>query len=111
MERRIEDLEHMLNSPVIGEHTANATAVLYGYQSRKLKYVAGHYYVFRDGQMLTGPRPLLSFDEETVVFDEFNGPQGLWTKRCDEPPVLMAVSGSIRTPLYQFPFDDFDEEA
>lgn len=52
-ESRIEDLEHMLNSPAIEEHTA----------------------------MLTGPRPLLSFDEETVVFDEFNGPQGLWTKR------------------------------
>lgn len=77
-ERRIEGLEHILKSPLIGEHTANATAVLDGYQSGRLKYVAGHYYVFRDGQMLAGPRRLLKFDEEKVVFDEFDGPTGLW---------------------------------
>lgn len=78
IERRIESLEHILKNNLIGEHTANATTVLDGYQSGRLKYVAGHYYVFRDGQMLAGPRRPLNFDEEKMVFDEFGGPIGLW---------------------------------
>lgn len=91
IERRIEGLEHILKSPLIGEHTANATTVLDGYQSGRLKYVAGHYYVFRDGQMLAGPRRLLNFDEKKVVFDEFDGPKGLWIEFVGGTKFLLLV--------------------
>ncbi|RLL94592.1 hypothetical protein CFD26_104158 [Aspergillus turcosus] len=62
LERRIEELERILASPVIGEHAENAAAVLEGYKSGTLEYLSGQYYIFKEGKRVAGPRPLSEFD-------------------------------------------------
>lgn len=81
MEPRIIELEQTLRSSFVGvasEHTANATAVLDGYRSGFLKYLLDHYYVSKGGKMFAVPRRLAGYNPEKVLFDEFQGPWGIW---------------------------------
>lgn len=86
---RIEELELLLASPVIGEHASNAAAVLDGFKSGQLAYVAGHYYIFRNGKKAAGPRPLSGFDPEKVLWEEYPNPRGIWIESMSQPfPIL-----------------------
>ena len=77
IEKRIEELELLLASPVIGEHASNAAAVLDGFKSGQLAYVASHYYIFRNGKKEAGPRPLSGLDPEKVLWGEHPNPRGI----------------------------------
>ena len=85
VEKRIEELECLLASPVIGEHAGNATAVLEGFRSGDLEYVPEHYYIFRNGKQEAGPRPLSGFDPKKVLFEEYPSPRGIWIESVSQP--------------------------
>lgn len=85
VEKRIEELERLLASPVIGEHAGNAAAVLEGYKSGNLEYVPGHYYIYRNGKQEAGPRPLSGFDPEKVLWEEYPSPRGIWIETVSQP--------------------------
>lgn len=88
VEKRME-LEHLLASPVIGEHAGNAAAVLEGYKSGQLAYVPAHYYIYKNGKKEAGPRPLSGFDPEKVLWGEYPNPRGVWIESVNQPfPVL-----------------------
>ena len=65
--------------------------VLEGYKSGKLAYVAGHYYIFRNGRKEVDPRPLSRFDTEKVLWGECPHPWGIRIETESQPFPVLAV--------------------
>lgn len=87
LEKRLEELEILLHSPMASEHTTNVAAVLEGYKSGTLTWLEGQYYIFRDGRIVAGPRPMSEFDPQKVLFEEFPGPRSVWLEVVSIPQI------------------------
>jgi hypothetical protein len=85
VEKRIEELEQLFKSSVIGDHAENAGAILEGYRSGTLEYIPGYYYIFKNGEKVAGPRPLEAYDPRKVLFEEFPNPKGIWVEEVSTP--------------------------
>jgi hypothetical protein len=66
-EKRIKLLERIQTDPKFAQYVESATAVLEAYTSGNLGYIPGHYYVFKDGKEVAGPRPLSEFDPSKLI--------------------------------------------
>ena len=60
------------------DDTENIAAVIEGYWSCTLKFVSGHFYVFRNGKEVGGPLPLSDPELAKVLFETFPGRKGRW---------------------------------
>ena len=78
LQARIEEIKFLLEGELIGEHREDVTAVLEGYESGSLEYIPWHYYVFKEGKKVAGPRPMEDYDRFQVLFEEFRGAKLAW---------------------------------
>jgi hypothetical protein len=78
LEQRIEQLEGVVNNPTREEHVENAKAILEGYKTGTLQYIPGQFYIFENGSLVAGPRPLSECDYGKILWEEFPGPKGVW---------------------------------
>jgi hypothetical protein len=68
---RMEFLERCLADPDYANDTENIAAVIEGYRSCTLKFVPGHFYVFRNGKEVGGPLPLSDPEVAKTAFETF----------------------------------------
>jgi hypothetical protein len=73
------ELNHLLGSPIVGEHAANAAAVLEGYRSGTPEYISGNT-LCRRRDRVGSPSPLSQLDPKKELWRQIPGPRGIWTE-------------------------------
>ncbi|KAJ9287783.1 hypothetical protein DTO021C3_4588 [Paecilomyces variotii] len=99
LQQRIQDIETILQTPgalkIPGQHE-NAVAVLNAYKSGTLQFIPGNYYIFKNGQLIAGPKPMTPSMINDIV-SEYSILRDLWIEECHPAPryLLSASRGTL----------------
>ncbi|KAJ9268537.1 hypothetical protein DTO212C5_5312 [Paecilomyces variotii] len=99
LQQRIQDIETILQTPgalKIPGQRENGVAVLNAYKSGALQFIPGNYYIFKNGQLIAGPKPMTRSMINDIV-TEHSALRDLWIEECHAAPryMLPAFRGTL----------------